>query len=295
MGRSELSRIRPAPASTPFDQEEKKSYEPVAPANADLSGWEEGFESYEKITKQRQSGSNSLEVSKSASVSGSPNGKKSDDSDGDYKLNSRETPSAHPPDRVVVPPKPTKAWTFKDDFMIAPGGFVDPREISYPSQEYMRLADRRSQNYHRSNFSGKRPKLVVVDLANVLCYRNAGKAGARNAKMRPYLSSFLTYLCGTEEVGGKIQRRFSVMVSSERMSASMTLMLTCSATRYGRVLNPRMQRRCAKGSDSSIRVYRKRLHPSSSTSGRVTAWIFSLASTTLDMLRSSTSIRYGKQ
>lgn len=229
VGRSELSRIRPAPASTPLDQEEKRTYEPVAPVNADLSGWEAGFESYEKITKQRQSGSTSPEVSRSASASGSASGKNIDDQeqfDGLYKLNSRDTPSAHPPDRVVVPPKPVKAWTFKDEFFIAPGGFVDPREIARPSQEYEQLADKFSQSYHKSNFKGKRPKLVVMDLANVLCYRNAGKAGARNARMRPYLSAFLTYLCGTEDVGGKIQRRFSVMVSDGEIRMHVLAMLT---------------------------------------------------------------------
>ena len=62
--------------------------------------------------------------------------------------------------------------------------------------------------------AARRPKLVVLDLNNTLLSRTkATSAAARNAKIRPYLASLLEYLCGTEVVGGVLQRRFNVMVS----------------------------------------------------------------------------------
>jgi hypothetical protein len=56
--------------------------------------------------------------------------------------------------------------------------------------------------------------LIILDLNNTLVARRvATSKGAKNATPRPYLSSFLEYLCGSEIVEGQRERRFSVMVS----------------------------------------------------------------------------------
>ena len=118
-------------------------------------------------------------------------------------------------ERNALPPPPDSgAWTFKaGSIRPAPGHLVPPEKIREPSFEYTELARRSTQTMHSSTMLAKRPKLVVLDLNNTLVARKkATSSGARNAVMRPYLSPFLEYLCGADEIDGKVQRRFNVMV-----------------------------------------------------------------------------------
>jgi len=94
------------------------------------------------------------------------------------------------------------------------GHLVSPEYLRQPSEDYLAIARRSSQSLHISNLYGKRPKLLVLDLNNTLLARKkATSTGARNAHMRPFLSSFLEYICGADEVDGKLYRRFNVMAS----------------------------------------------------------------------------------
>ena len=116
-------------------------------------------------------------------------------------------------ERERLPPPPSSsAWTFKKG-SIDPGHLVQPDRLRQPSYDYAEIARRSCQTLAPSDKLGKRPQLIVLDLNNTLLARKkATTAAARNAVMRPFLSSFLEYLCGTEEIEGKIQRRFNVMV-----------------------------------------------------------------------------------
>lgn len=128
-------------------------------------------------------------------------------------LTERKQPSRATPN--LPPPPSTGAWTFKKTIDIPRGATVDPERLRGPSPEYLAEANTASNLLPLTSFVGKRPKLLVLDLNQTLVTRKkATTQAAKNALPRPYLSAFLEYVCGSDEVSeGILQRRFNVMVS----------------------------------------------------------------------------------
>jgi len=121
------------------------------------------------------------------------------------------------PSRFVssLPPPPSSgAWTFKNIVSLPRGSTIDPERLAGISPEYNEKASHASKLVSLHQSVGKRPKLLVLDLNQTLVTRKkATSQGARNATPRPYLSAFLEYVCGSDEVfEGVFQRRFNVMV-----------------------------------------------------------------------------------
>lgn len=113
------------------------------------------------------------------------------------------------------PPPSTGAWSFKKSIQVPRGSTVDPEKLAGPTPAYLEIACKGSEYKPLSHFVGQRPKLLVLDINQTLVTRKkATSQGARNATPRPYLSAFLEYICGSDEVKpGVFQRRFNVMVS----------------------------------------------------------------------------------
>ena len=200
---------------------------PQAPVIRDTSGWEEAFAS--PHPPARKTGDKDVDTL-AAGI---------DELGLDCSLNAkkpRPRPGFVPDAGLTLPPPSLEgAWSFrstqtlelslnqptpaniqkqKEQTIIAKGRLLGPHEWKEPSQDYVRVAHLGSAaNANPSHALGKRPKLVVLDLNNVLVSRGkATPTAARNARQRPYLSSFLEYLCGSDEIDGKLQRRFAVMV-----------------------------------------------------------------------------------
>lgn len=128
-------------------------------------------------------------------------------------LTERNQPSRYA--STLLPPPNTGAWTFKKSITIPRGSPVDPERLRGPSPAYLEQANTASDLKPLSAFIGRKPKLIVLDLNQTLVTRKkATTQAARNATPRPYLSAFLEYVCGSDEISpGVWQRRFSVMVS----------------------------------------------------------------------------------
>jgi hypothetical protein len=134
----------------------------------------------------------------------------------DRNFNERRLPSTLSP----PPPPSDGAWSFKKHITHAPprGGLVEPEQLRGPSQEYLETV-KQGTEWHDPRFNyyeGRRPKLLVLDVNNTLVARKrATSQAAKNATPRPFLSAFLEYICGSDEVApGVFARRFNVMVSN---------------------------------------------------------------------------------
>lgn len=174
--------------------------EPRAPVAVDNSGWAEmfGASSNSKQTAKKQpvedTGGNDPELDDLVS-----------------QINALGTVK---PPKPVVPPPRDGAWTLKTDTTtVSAGKVVAPETLNQTSHHYMEAARKQSQLLHPAQMFGKRPKLLVLDINNTLLYRKKATSGAaRNPTMRPYLSTFLEYITGMDEIDGKKQKRFAVMV-----------------------------------------------------------------------------------
>jgi hypothetical protein len=198
---------------------------PQAPVIRDTSGWEEAFASPHPPARK----TGDKDVDKLAAGI--------DELGLDPNLNAKKSRPGFVPDAGLNLPPPSLegAWSFRSDqtlqlsvhqptpaniekhkqqTIIAKGRLLGPHEWKEPSPDYDRVSRLGSAaSANPSHALGKRPKLVVLDLNKVLVSRGkATPTAARNAKQRPFLSSFLEYLCGSDEIDGKLQRRFSVMV-----------------------------------------------------------------------------------
>lgn len=92
---------------------------------------------------------------------------------------------------------------------------------SSPSEAYIqqaRVASRELDNDARSK-NNYLPPLLILDLNETLCYRKRKKSGIASVRPRPYLSSFLRYVCGKEQLEGVHKKRFTVIVSNLRKHA----------------------------------------------------------------------------
>ncbi|KAK9898149.1 hypothetical protein P389DRAFT_29787 [Cystobasidium minutum MCA 4210] len=124
------------------------------------------------------------------------------------------------------PPPSSGAWSFKKSVAIPRGSTVAPENLGGPTPTYLENAAKGSEIKPESYFVGHRPKLLVLDLNQTLVTRKkATSQGARNATPRPYLSAFLEYICGSDEVSpGVFQRRFNVMIWSSAEAANVHTM-----------------------------------------------------------------------
>lgn len=141
-------------------------------------------------------------------------------------LTERKQPTRHTPN--LPPPPSSGAWAFKNTINIPRGMTVEPSRLGNLTPEYLKIANQASEVLSPHSIIGKRPKLLVLDLNQTLVTRKkATSQGARNATPRPYLSAFLEYVCGSDEISeGVFQRRFNVMVCQlSTLSASPLLSL----------------------------------------------------------------------
>lgn len=212
-----------------------------APVVRDTSGWEEAWQSTKRNDRNRQTANYARSSSPTGSVAstatyrpphlrGIPSSLDAGDRDimsgrtGDRELdnlvNDLNQAQVRQEQRRRLPPPSNKAWAFKEDNAHpGRGAHVASANLGGPSEKYVEIARRSSKAVHPSSLVDKRPKLVVLDINNTLLARKkATTTAARNAVMRPYLASFLEYLCGVEERDGKHFRRFNVMVGGSRGS-----------------------------------------------------------------------------
>lgn len=172
----------------------------VSPNTANTSEWENAFKSLSVDGRKKAKDEEELAAG-IAALGLNP--------DLTEKVPFRSSPS-HPP------PPSTGAWSFKHNTASIPRGqTVDPERLAGPKPGYLEIAAKGSTAQSLDALTGKRPKLLVLDLNQTLVTRKkATSQGARNATPRPYLSAFLEYICGSDEVSpGVFQRRFNVMVS----------------------------------------------------------------------------------
>lgn len=105
------------------------------------------------------------------------------------------------------------SWSFKK-ILMTKGLDAEPTKPKAPSQEYLAISREESKLLKEIEIIGQRPKLLVLDLNQTLLTRKRSTSkSSKNPTPRPYLSNFLEYICGSDEVSpGIFQRRFNVMV-----------------------------------------------------------------------------------
>lgn len=190
------------------------------PPLVDTSGWESAFIDSLPAKKRNKLQQDAAQLAKDIDELGL-----------DKNLNAKAAPRAglvgkHTAVPEFIPPPPSdSAWSFKKTLNVSRGSVVPPQYLKAPTSDYLSISNRASESQHPSMLRERRPKLIILDLNNTLvARRKATSKGANNAAPRPYLSTFLEYLCGSELVDGQLQRRFNVMIWSSAQADSVQLM-----------------------------------------------------------------------